>query len=393
MTLRLDFSIGPVQGFVAQSRRTRDLWGSSYLLSFLSAHAMQGIEKAGGEIIEPIVKQDQLYKWVCGHRNGDAPQIGSLPNCFAVEIDGDSRAVACAGVKALNDAWVQISNAVWEEFIKKDDVSRLGTGTRQIWERQISSFWEVIWTARPSSDAETGSLLARRKHWRNHRPPDEPGDKCTVMHDLQELSGYIRSQGDAEKQNQFWKCVRRHTGQLDLQDNERLCAIALIKRLFPKTDKKALGWEVNATYWPSTINIAARPWIQRVQSAIPGTARSYAEEVKQNSPGGVLSERWSATLDNNNSLAGDFPRLDANYYHRGFIKNEQLYPLSRDNEQGQLDRQNRLDQMLNKLNNIYNGKDKDGKEIGPPLSFYALLLADGDRLGKLAGKLGKQRVG
>ena len=33
---RLDISIGPVQGFVSQSRRTRDLWGSSYLLSFLS---------------------------------------------------------------------------------------------------------------------------------------------------------------------------------------------------------------------------------------------------------------------------------------------------------------------------------------------------------------------
>ena len=38
--MRLDISIGPVQGFVSQSRRTRDLWGSSYLLAFLSAHAM-----------------------------------------------------------------------------------------------------------------------------------------------------------------------------------------------------------------------------------------------------------------------------------------------------------------------------------------------------------------
>lgn len=29
MKQHLHFSIGPVQGFVAQSRRTRDLWGSS----------------------------------------------------------------------------------------------------------------------------------------------------------------------------------------------------------------------------------------------------------------------------------------------------------------------------------------------------------------------------
>lgn len=61
MTMRLDISIGPVQGFVAQSRRTRDLWGSSYLLSFLAAHAMHGAQQAGGRIIRPVVGKDPLY--------------------------------------------------------------------------------------------------------------------------------------------------------------------------------------------------------------------------------------------------------------------------------------------------------------------------------------------
>ncbi len=74
----LDISIGPVQGFVAQSRRTRDLWGSSYLLSFLSAHAMRGARKAGGRIVRPVVDDDPLYLWVRGCRVGEAPRIGSL---------------------------------------------------------------------------------------------------------------------------------------------------------------------------------------------------------------------------------------------------------------------------------------------------------------------------
>lgn len=378
MTSRLDFSIGPVQGFVAQSCRTRDLWGSSYLLSFLSAWAMRGIEEAGGEVIEPLVTEDLLYQWVCGHRGGDAPRIGSLPNRFAVKVDGDSRAVACAGVKALNDAWLQVSGAVWEKFVK--DASCDTAATQAIWDRQITSFWEVTWTAGQPND----HLLARRKHWRSHRLPDEPGDKCTVMHDLQELSGYIRSQGDGNKQDRFWECVREQTGQSDLRNNERLCAIALVKRLFPKTGKEALGWEVKATHWPSTINIAARPWIHHVQSTVPDMARRYVEAVKLNAPNDVLSERGSVTPGANNSLAGDFPSLDANYYHRGFIKNERLCPLGNGDAQDQLDRL---------LKDIYQAKAEEGNRIGPPPSFYALLLADGDRLGTLAGTLGKQRVG
>ena len=380
MTSRLDFSIGPVQGFVAQSRRTRDLWGSSYLLSFLSAWAMRGIEEAGGQIIEPIVTEDPLYRWVCGHRGGDAPQIGSLPNCFAVDVDGDPRAVANAGGDALEVAWKQVSDAVWEKFVK--DAFPYGAGTQDIWTRQTRAFWEINWTA--GSSVEGGRLLARRKHWRRHRLPDEPGDKCTVMHDLQELSGHIRSKGNAEEQDQFWEHVRRRTGPLDLRDNEHLCAIAFVKRLFPKTGNKALDWEVDATYWPSTIHIGARPWIHRVQSAVPDKARSYAEAVKLNAPQSAPSERWSVTTDTKNSLAGDFPSLDANYYHHESIKNERLCPLSEGGSQDQLDRL---------LKDIYKAQDEGGKKIGPPPSFYALLLADGDRLGKLAGDIGKRQVG
>ena len=61
MTWELDLSIGPVQSFVAQSRRTRDLWGSSYLLSYLAAHAMRGavtpelIVDPGGRFV-PVVR-------------------------------------------------------------------------------------------------------------------------------------------------------------------------------------------------------------------------------------------------------------------------------------------------------------------------------------------------
>ena len=47
------------------------------------------------------------------------------------------------------------------------------------------------------------------------------------------LSGHVRAR-HARQQDEFWRRVNRHLGELDLRDNERLCAVALVKRLFPK---------------------------------------------------------------------------------------------------------------------------------------------------------------
>ena len=80
MTQRLDISVGPVQGFVSQSRRTRDLWGSSFLLAFLAAHAMRGAERAGGRVVQPMVDDDPLYLWVGGTTEGIPP-----PDRFVTE--------------------------------------------------------------------------------------------------------------------------------------------------------------------------------------------------------------------------------------------------------------------------------------------------------------------
>ena len=212
MTTRLDISIGPVQGFVSQSRRTRDLWGSSYLLSFLSAHAMRGARDAGGRIDPPTVSDDPLFQWVTGRGEGEAPPIGSAPNHFVVLVNGDAALVARAAVGALDDAWKRVCRAVWDGFVAH--AVSAGDGTERIWHRQVETFWDVTWAAGPSENG--GGLLARRKHWRSHRPPDEPGDKCTVMHDFQELSGHVRAESRAsrEQQDEFWKRLREAGCQL-----------------------------------------------------------------------------------------------------------------------------------------------------------------------------------
>ena len=59
------FSLGPVQAFVAQARRTRDYWAGSFLLSFLSSVAMKETIAQGGTILFPVADEDYLA-WLTG---------------------------------------------------------------------------------------------------------------------------------------------------------------------------------------------------------------------------------------------------------------------------------------------------------------------------------------
>ncbi len=380
MTTRVDISIGPVQGFVSQSRRTRDLWGSSCLLAFLSAHAMRGAVEAGGRLVVPAaeaVEQDRLYQWVTGCRDGEPPRIGSLPNHCVVEVEGNGSEVARAGIRSLRTAWEQVCHAVWSSFV--EPACPIGNGTGDIWKRQTDSFWEIMWTAGDADAA--GGLLARRKHWRSHHPPEEPGDKCTVMHTLQELSGFVRAQ-DRMEQDAFWDRIRNRLGPLDLRDNERLGAIAFVKRMFPKVAAEALGWEVDASRWPSTVYVGAVPWMCRVKTAVPRQAADYADAVMRSAGSEAFPMRRPRS--DSHEPDGNFRKLDANYLHSEFVMDELRCPLP-----GQTSETSSgvRGELAKRLRLIYEATDEQGRRLGSPPFFYALLLADGDRLGRLVSDL------
>ncbi len=111
---RLYFTIGPVQTFVAQSRRTRDLWASSWLLSRLADVAMRAVEKARGEIVLPCRELPEDSE-----RLAPAPAVrhGRWPNRFVAVAD-DPQAAAQAAKSALLDAWKTIAEAVWRSYVE-----------------------------------------------------------------------------------------------------------------------------------------------------------------------------------------------------------------------------------------------------------------------------------
>ena len=250
------FSVGPVQSWVARARRTDDLWSGSFLLSYLTALAAREVRRQGGRILVPSVTDgvgtlvDPLLQAL--ESGATAPRFGTMPNRLMAEVGGDFD--PRAAVAAFHKGWHEIAAAV---------ATRLERGftpsAHEIWQRQVSGFWEVMWVLGDVGDLEA---LDRRKLWRTHVPSAEPGDKCMLMPTLQELSGRIRSRsrGDAEAQDAFWVDMRKMVGHR-LEDRERLSAIALVKRMFPDVAKEA--WDVNPPdAFPSTLLLAAVPWLK-----------------------------------------------------------------------------------------------------------------------------------
>ena len=199
------FTIGPVQGFVAQARRTRDFWAGSFLLSWLSGVAMLAVKAQGGNIEFPAPRESYL-KWISGRGSEEKPRQGAIPNRFKATVpdEFDPQKVATT----VREAWKALAEHVWRADLQ--GVAE-GTQTRDIWERQHENFWEISWIL---TQSDASDLLDRRKNWRSHLASPEPGDKCMVMDGWQELSGADRPNSDAQKN--FWKQLREQSGQARL---------------------------------------------------------------------------------------------------------------------------------------------------------------------------------
>lgn len=367
MIQRLHFSIGPVQEFIGQSRRTRDLWVSSYVLSYLAGRAMAAVvalDDKHNHIELPHISADDLWAYD-GHPD-KLPPHATLPNRF-VALVKDGRAAGKHAERAVRSSWQHLARHVWDRYL--EPIAQHGAGggaaTRDIWARQVESFWNLVWVV-----GDNPGLLDSRKHWRTPRTRVEPGHHCTMMGDYQELSGFA-TLDEREAQRTFWDELRKNVGDLDLRDDERLCAIALIKRLLPHVSRDALGKDLmnnELVRWPSTLYVAAWPWMVDVCKGHPERAAEYADTVRSIEDRCFGERHTGAPLRKQYPAARRFPELDGNFVFRQALGNEGATPLSRTEARGEL-----VKQLAKLIETV-------GTEPSP---FFALLLMDGDNMGLL----------
>ncbi len=177
----LIFQIGPVQEFIAQARKTQDLWSASYLLSFLIAKAMLAIADEGtledGSAVEGVgpdsIVFPQLrglpladYHWWQKGYLGDQKLRAShpnelltpnLPNRFLALVPAHrAEELARSAEQAVRQTWRDIVQKVKAHL--DSEIKDECPGWDRHWDAQIGRFPVVDWMVHPWSS--TSAALA-----------------------------------------------------------------------------------------------------------------------------------------------------------------------------------------------------------------------------------------
>lgn len=248
----LVFSLGPVQSFIAEARRTQDLWAGSLLLSQLMRAALRSFREHGAHVIYPALV--------------DAPSetetSANLPNKCFVRVDMEASArCARAAEEAVRQALRDLAEKAALEFPgPKDEV------WWSAWRRQIDNHLEVYWAAAPldgdyaESTRRVSRLFAACKRTRWFAQCVEDGEKDS-------LSGTRSALHTSDLDGRtYWRQMAERIGPplLHPRGSERLDALGLLKR-FGQVARR----------FDSTSTVASRPFLRKAERQAPESLRAY----------------------------------------------------------------------------------------------------------------------
>ncbi len=259
MSYLIVLSIGPVQSYISQARRTQDLWQGSRILSHLARAGLeqaQVYEEQGlAEIIYPIVPSE-------------SEQAANIPNRMMIRWRGhDEGAYKCAQEmeQAIRSAWKTLSENTRRYFcvqiVEKAGLDRtLCEQVREVWKRQEQSWLECYWVVEPEKEGEyaqnikaANAAMGARKLMRTFGQVAERGRKCSMTGEHEILL-------DGPGANKHWKQLREDRPNRALfGEHERLSAIGVIKRLAHEEGAGNPALQSKRRY-PSTSSIATVPF-------------------------------------------------------------------------------------------------------------------------------------
>lgn len=335
-------SLGPVQGFIAAARRSRDLWSGSWLLSEISKAAALALRNQGAALIFPAPGTDLTP--------GSDASVGNKVQALVRAADESAvRALAAAASAAAKARFVALADEARRRLPK-------GSSVREaVWNAQLDDYVETFagWarigaTGYGPAVRDAAAALAARKATRDFAPSARWADEVPFF-------GLPKSSLDGARETVLLEGALggRLRLRLGLSGSEQLDCAGLIKRLGGRIEQ----------FTPIT-RIAAHAWIEQLDE---GARQRIGEGYEA-----LVREEVATRVQGNDRYAA-LP-YDAQY----------LYPSRLEAALGDARDDPALVTLLDGLRRVL---EPLWRRHGEPCPYFVILLADGDRMGALLNEV------
>lgn len=320
-------TLGPVQDFIAQARRTRDLWYGSHLLSELGRAAARALVNGGADLIFPAFKRGEARLRPCLaalRSDGKAPE--SVANKLLAEVPSgvDPEKLARAVREAVMRFWRDDVAAP----VKARCAGFLANDIDAVWNEQVETFVEFTASWSPLDDyaearRQVERAIASRKmlrdfgpwtHGRGSVPKSSfDGARETVL-----LPPRTREE----------KLVRKYR----IADGEQLDAVGLVKRAGGEPDQFVPIVNVALASWVELVSQAAAPELENLRGACRagGVSRVARTDLPCAAPfpfdaSVLLPSRWRSVFEEQ-GLEGDAASWGRQHLQPVLDKVSESYP-------------------------------------------------------------------
>lgn len=247
------FTIGPVQSFISQARRTQDLYAGSRMLSSLTREAYLLFDQKLG-----AAKHTLIFPAFYGEDN---LAVQSNPNRFALSVSGLSNTEIqsiCREVEKELRTNI-FEKAALDSLMTLKEFQKVSNESQQQLSHHLEVYWAAIALDNPDGYVEQylaiEKYLAATKNLRPFQQSSEVGRKCNVDGIRNAL--FVRpNSGSAGKAGSIPAFIQKNPCQLPptdtrLSPGEGLSAISMYKRIyekegaFPSTARIALLEKLN----------------------------------------------------------------------------------------------------------------------------------------------------
>lgn len=324
------FTITPVQSFIEKARKLRDFWTGSVLLSWLAFEGIKWvIEHLGPDHVlypslldQPLVVEYLESEWGITEkfmpRMSSTSDIATFPNKAMVLVPLNySKDIGKLMQEHITKSWSELCGIVFGSI--KSAVGGEWESLQSLFNQQIKNYWDIAWVTTPlissdnvekyrqfittlnqeswksrygeerenekleqaREDAKLGNMEAqiyffkRIKDYKfeagkyypasnnfvqtglnnlklsgRHVRPTQKGKKCTLCGELEALTDKPHTEGQSANEyktnmDAFWERLREGLGVAsesgkesgELKEGERLCAVCLVKRLLARALK------------------------------------------------------------------------------------------------------------------------------------------------------------